>query len=58
MKKLKIIKSPSLITRISNEPEHEKRAILVKYNNITDMKGGDNIRRKKIENFLKIKKHQ
>ena len=55
VKKLKIVKSPSLITIISNEPEHEIRARLVKYNNTTDTEKKDDIRNKIIEKILKIK---
>ena len=53
--KLKIIKSPSLITIISNESEHEIRGRLMKYNNTSDIEKKDDIRNKIIEKILKIK---
>ena len=55
VKKLKIIRSPSLIINLSNEPEHEIKSRLLKYFRMEDQQKKLSIKDKIIQKILKIK---
>ena len=55
VKKLRRIKSPSLITLISNEPEHEIKSRILKYERVKEKEKQKKIKDKIIQKILKIK---